>query len=318
MSADASTSWLTRLDYFFLLRPMLFFPGWSTMLAGYYIETRTSWLPVVQSGESMPVPLLLLTGLAMIMGASFVLNQLEDIESDKKNRKLFIIANGLVSKKTAVREVILVTTGGLLIGFYINARVGVLFILFFLLTGLIYNFYPFKLKDKPWGSLIANALMGWLAFAVGWSALYAPDLQLLADSLPYLFFNTSLYLFTLLPDREGDAQSNKKTLAVLKGEKKVINRALVLYFLGLLICAFLNDKQALIFYLLSLPFYGLTLVRKNTESTIRTTKYAILFFALSICLRWPFYFLVMLAGFFMTKLYFKYRFDFDYPNFRGK
>ena len=318
MSADASTSWLTRLDYFFLLRPMLFFPGWSTMLAGYYIETRTSWLPVVQSGESMPVPLLLLTGLAMIMGASFVLNQLEDIESDKKNRKLFIIANGLVSKKTAVREVILVTTGGLLIGFYINARVGVLLILFFILTGLIYNFNPFKLKDKPWGSLIANALMGWLAFAVGWSALYAPDLQLLADSLPYLFFNTSLYLFTLLPDREGDAQSNKKTLAVLKGEKKVINRALVLYFLGLLICAFLNDKQALIFYLLSLPFYGLTLVRKNTESTIRTTKYAILFFALSICLRWPFYFLLMLAGFFMTKMYFKYRFDFDYPNFRGK
>jgi 4-hydroxybenzoate polyprenyltransferase len=318
MRADASTSWLTRLDYFFLLRPMLFFPGWSTMLAGYYIDTRTSWLPVVQTGESMPVPLLLLTGLAMIMGASFILNQLEDIESDKKNRKLFIIANGLVSKKTAVREAALLTTGGLLIGFFINASVGVLFILFLLLTGLVYNFNPFKLKDKPWGSLIANALMGWLAFAVGWSALYAPDLQLLADSLPYLFFNTSLYLFTLLPDREGDAHSNKVTLAVLKGEKKVINRALVLYFLGLLICAFLNDKQALIFYLLSLPFYGLTLIRKNTESTIRTTKYAILFFALSICLRWPLYFLLMLAGFFITRLYFRYRFDFDYPNFRGK
>jgi len=297
---------------------MLFFPGWSTMLAAYYIESRTRWLPFVQSGESLPAPLLLMTGLALIMGASFVLNQLEDIESDKKNRKLFIISNGLVSKKKAVGEVILLTMAGLLIGFLIKSDVGVLLLFFFLLTGLIYNFNPFKLKDKPWGSLIANAMMGWLAFAVGWSARYAPDLQLLADSLPYLFFNTSLYLFTLLPDREGDAHSNKKTLAVLEGEKSVIDKALVLYFLGLLMSFLLYDKQALVFYLLSLPFFVQTLVKKNTESTIRTTKFAILFFALSICLRWPFYFLLMLSGFFITKWYFKNRFNFDYPNFRGK
>ena len=30
MSAEKTNVWLSRLDYIFLLRPMLFFPGWST------------------------------------------------------------------------------------------------------------------------------------------------------------------------------------------------------------------------------------------------------------------------------------------------
>jgi 4-hydroxybenzoate polyprenyltransferase len=318
MNAEVSTNWLSRLDYIFLLRPMLFFPGWSTMLAGYFIESKSEWFPITTGSGDLISIIQLMTGFALIMGSSFVLNQLRDIESDKKNRKLFIIADGIVSVKSAWRLVYLLTAAALLFGFFIGVEIGVLFLIFFTLTGIFYNFGPLALKDKPWGSLFANALMGWLAFAVGWSARHDPGFRLLIDSLPYLFFNTSLYLFTLLPDREGDEHSRKHTLAVLQGSARVINAALVLYFIGLLSGVFFDDKQALVFYLLSLPFYLVTLGRKNTENTIRTTKYAILFFALSVCLRWPLYFPVMAAGFFGTKLYFKYRFDYDYPNFGGK
>jgi len=80
----------------------------------------------------------------------------------------------------------------------------------------------------------------------------------------------------------------------------------------------LVDRQALVFYILSLPLFIKTLIGAKVEDTIRATKYGILFFAVSICLRWPVYFILMILGYFGTKWYFKKRFDFDYPNFSGK
>jgi 4-hydroxybenzoate polyprenyltransferase len=319
MSAKKNNFWLSRLDYLFVLRPILFYPGWSTMLAGYYIHTKSEWFPdFTQDDTGIIRIILLIAGFAMIMGSSFVLNQLKDIESDKKNRKLFFIADGILSVKTAKSEVLLLTILALLIGFSLKIEVGILFVIFFLVTGVFYNFPPARMKDRPWGSLFANALMGWLAFSIGWSARQPVEFQLLIDSLPYFCFNTALYLFTLLPDKEGDDSSRKKTLAVAYGLKKMVNWAFILYAAGLLISMQLGDYQALLFYLLSIPFFIRTVIHAGISDTIRATKYGILFFALSICIRWPIYFLLMIIGFFGSKYYFKKRFAFDYPNFSGK
>jgi len=318
MNANNDHNWQSRLDYFFVLRPMLFFPGWSTMMAGYFIKSKSTWFPAFQFSVNYIHLLLVLVGFAMVMGSSFVLNQLKDIESDKKNKKLFIISNGILSKKAVWYEVIILTVVSWLIAFEISFEVGLLFVLFFIVTGILYNFSPAKMKDRPWGSLLANGLMGWLAFAIGWASNNSVSIQLIIDSLPYLFFNTALYLFTTLPDREGDKISGKKTLAVLFNIKSIIYLAFILYVFGLMISIWVIDRQALVFYLLSLPLFIKTLVGSNVEDTIRATKYGILFFSLSICLRWPVYFLMMVVGFFGTKWYFKNRFNFDYPNFSGK
>ena len=94
--------------------------------------------------------------------------------------------------------------------------------------------------------------------------------------------------------------------------------AFVLYMIGFLVSIWSVDLQALVFYILSLPLFIKSILGKEVEDTIRATKYGILFFAVSICLRWPAYFLMMVIGFFGTKWYFKKRFNFDYPNFSGK
>jgi 4-hydroxybenzoate polyprenyltransferase len=318
MSVDKDNFWSSRLDYFFVLRPMLFFPGWSTMMAGYFIHTKATWFPFFQLQINHFHLLFILLGFALVMGSSFVLNQLKDIESDKKNRKLFIISNGILSSKTIWWEVIILTTLSFLIAFKINVEVGIMVVAFFIITGLFYNFSPAKMKDRPWGSLIANGLMGWLAFSIGWLANNSISIDLLIDSIPYLCFNTALYLFTTLPDREGDKISGKKTLAVLIDIKIIIILVFIFYLLGFLASLWLLDRQALIFYILSLPLFIKTLIGAKVEDTIRATKYGILFFAVSICLRWPAYFIMMILGFFGTKWYFKKRFNFDYPNFSGK
>ncbi len=299
---------------------MLFFPGWSTMLAGYLISYKSKlYNPLVspvQIDYFQVFPLLI--SFAMIMGSTFVLNQIADKKSDKVNRKLFIISDGYITNKSASVEIVILSLAAIYIGFFIHLQVMIFYIFFILLTGYLYNFKPAQLKNRPWGSLFANALMGWLAFAIGWSANQLISIDLIIDSLPYLLFNTALYLFTTLPDINGDESTKKRTLAVIFGPKSVILSAFFLFGIGLMITISLSDYQALIFYILSIPFFILTIKSFEITDTIKATKFAILFFALSICLKIPLYFLIMVAGFFATKLYFRYRFNLNYPNFSGQ
>jgi len=318
MNANKVQSSTSCFDYFFVLRPMLFFPGWSTMMAGYFIQSKSTWFQPFLLPINHLHLISILIGFAMVMGSSFLLNQLKDIDSDQKNKKLFFISDGILSKKAVWWEVIILTIVSFLIAFIIKVELGIFFVLFFIITGLFYNFPPLKMKDRPWGSLLANGLMGWLAFCIGWATNNPISAALIIESLPYLFFNIALYLFTTLPDREGDKNSGKKTLAVLYNIKNIIYMAFILYVLGFLVSMWLTDRQALFFYILTLPLFIRTIIGKNVENTTRTTKFGILFFAISICFRWPVYFFMMLAGFFGTKWYFKKRFNFDYPNFSGK
>jgi 4-hydroxybenzoate polyprenyltransferase len=310
---------ISYLDYFFVLRPMLFYPGWSTMLAGYFIEYNHQWFPFLHNQLDINHCKILfhIIAFAMLMGSTFVLNQLADIKSDQKNEKLFLISNGHLTKESALKEVIILAIISVVMVSFHSLPIASIFILFFLMTGILYNYSPLSMKDRPWGSLLANALMGLMAFAIGWLAGKQFSSQVFLDSLPYLFFNTALYLFTTLPDIEGDRLTNKKTLAVLYGSKIIIMGAMILFVTGFLISLLFSDLQALVFYFLSIPFFIKVALTFKISDSISATKFAIFFFALSICLRWPFYFVLMLLGFYLTKFYFKKRFNLNYPNFSG-
>lgn len=310
----------SSLDYIFVLRPMLFFPGWSTMLAGYLISFKSKvFHPLILPDQIDYLQVfILIISFAMMMGSTFVLNQIADKKSDKVNRKLFIISDGYITNKSATVEIVILSLVGLGIGLLINIQVFVFYLFFMLLTGYFYNFKPVQLKNRPWGSLSANALMGWVAFAIGWAANKLISNELIIDSLPYLFFNTALYLFTTLPDINGDESAKKNTLAVKYGIKSVILSAFFLFGIGLMIALMLNDYQSLTFYILSIPFFIMTITSFEVTNTIKATKFGILFFALSICLKFPVYFLLMVTIFFVTKIYFRYRFNLNYPNFTGQ
>jgi 4-hydroxybenzoate polyprenyltransferase len=319
MNPAPNSEWISWLDYLFVLRPMLFYPGWSTLLAGFFIagsadQSVVNW-PLSNIDQRTIFTLLL--SFAAVMGGSFILNQLEDVESDRQNKKLFIISGGLLKRNYLVVETIILTTLSLCLALTVNFRSTVLIVLFFMVTGILYNFHPLAMKDRPWGSLSANMMMGGLAFTVGWCALRPCSMDIIPDILPYLFFNTALYLFTTLPDIEGDIQANKKTLAVIYGRTGMVRAAFGLYSAGFICALVYTDLLALIFYALSLPFFVNTIFTNRIADTLRATKFGILFFALAICLHWPPYFLLMVTGFYATRFYFRRRFNFNYPNFSG-
>ena len=310
---------INRLDYLFVLRPMLFFPGWATMLAGYFIADKEILYTLYMSPDQIDYLLLLplIIGFALLMGTAFILNQLADVESDQRNEKLYIISNGHISRTNAVREVYILAIIAFLTGLTINWRVTILFIMFFVVTGYLYNFRPFKYKDRPWASLFANMTMGWLAFAIGWAAHLNFSWQLVLDSIPYLLFNTALYLYTTFPDIEGDRLAGKRTLAVHYGHEKLMLVAFMCFCTGIISLFWLQDMQALVFYALSIPLFAKGILMLDIPVAVKTTKFGILFFSLSICLKWPFFFLMMLSGFLLTKWYYKKRFYITYPNFSG-
>lgn len=316
----AVPSIIKSLDYFFVLRPMLFVPGWSTLLAGYLIASKQElyFTPSTFLHLNFLDIIVLLIIFSTAMGASFLLNQLMDIETDLKNKKLFILSENHISKNAAIIETIVLILMSLLFtlkfGIWLQAAV----ILFIIVTGYLYNYKPFVLKDRALGSLIANAAMGWLAFSIGWLAVRNISFQIFFDSLPYLFFNTALYFFTTLPDVPGDRKSNKKTLAVLHGLNAVIVLALISYLSAFASAIILNDYFALIFIICSLPFFIMVAFKKDVNSTIKTTKYAIFFFAIALCVKIPFYFIVLVGIFVFTKWYFLKRFQYNYPNFKGE
>ncbi len=321
MTNNGTNRLLKSLDYFFVLRPMLFFPGWSTLLAGYLITLKSRYFLSLNKSWQLnygEIGLLLFI-FAAAMGASFLLNQLADVQSDLKNKKLFLISEGHIPKQNAIIEVLFLSLLALILSILQGIAIFISILIFIVLTGYLYNFQPFKFKDKPWWSLWANAGMGFLAFAVGWlAAMPEFSWQLVTDALPYLFLNTALYFFTTLPDVEGDRIAGKQTLAVKFGIKQIIWASFILFVLSLFSAVWLNDHLALLIIVPAVPFFLFTIIKPQVSSTILATKFTILFFAVAICLKIPYYFLLMLAGYFATRWYFKARFNYNYPNFKGQ
>ncbi|MBD3223263.1 MAG: hypothetical protein GF313_00925 [Caldithrix sp.] len=313
-------SFLSYLDYFFVLRPMLFFPGWSTMLAGYFIARKENivYLEPYPFPQDLLKAFVLMVAFASAMGAVFLLNQLTDVKSDRGNKKLFIIANGYIKRSDALRQVALLMVIAFMLTVLFNEITVAAMVLFLVITGYLYNYPPTAMKDHPWRSLVANALMGLLAFVIGWTAVNVWHNRIFLDSLPYILLNTALYLLTTLPDRDGDRLAAKNTLAVKFGTKRLIYAAVLLYLLTVLSALWQTDFFILFVVTLSAPFFIHTAVRPKIVTAVRATKFTILMFAIAVCLKFPYYLIVMVGLFFFTRWYFKKRFNYDYPNFKGK
>jgi len=159
--------------------------------------------------------------------------------------------------------------------------------------------------------------MGWLAFAAGWVLVDGFNTNLIISALPYVFFNTSLYFLTTLPDMDGDRSSKKITFPVRFGFKFTIWCSFLFYFLALFLSYLLNDQFCLTILFLLIPAMFRLIIKKNIPSAVLTVKLGIFFFCLIICLKIPVFFILMFSLFFFTRIYYKKRFNFDYPNFKS-
>lgn len=320
------------LDCLFLLRIPLLVPVWTILLLGWITGSGNSRIGGLLTDSSAVSGRLWLAtfGFSLIVASIYVVNQIVDMESDRINRKLFLLPHGFVSVRTAWLLAGLCALGGLSVGkwFFPGTPIPVIF-LCSLFLGAMYNLRPVQMKNSPFGGVFASSLgHGMLTFLVGWCIAGIQD-----DSRTFVFLTTGLlsglsptlanaavYLATTIPDAPGDRLTGKKTFAVVYGEKKTAVASAVL-------CAgaFVSSFGMLHHYwvmaipsAISLVFFLLFAVATKREHAFRAFKWPVFLLTVSVALFAPEYGILILLIFFGSKAYYKWRFNFEYPTLKTK
>ena len=318
-SQHMKKSMLKFFDYFFVLRPTLFFPVWTISMAGYWAQARFGESAGVTNSVYyfFDMTFVITLGLfTLLMGGIFLLNQLEDIETDRLNNKLYLIANGDISVRNARIETILVSAVPFLLAVWKRPDLAIVMAAAFFVMGWLYSSRPFVLKDRPFGGILANALGGYIVFFFGWMVHGSADLNVIVYATPYILGMLAVYFFTTIPDKEGDAATRKITVAVKFSVKTVLIMGVISDALAIVVGLCTKDWVILVPSILILPFFADSAIRKSVDKVLKTNKFAALFLSLVICIRFPFYLLLITGLFFFSKWYYKARFDMNYPSFR--
>jgi 4-hydroxybenzoate polyprenyltransferase len=309
-------------DYLFLHRPMLIIPVWTIALLG----TRAALWPErsvnpfqldrfpfadFTTGDIRLLVMLFLAALAA--GAAFIINQIYDIESDRKNHKLFLLSEGHVSVKEAWALYFLSNAIAIAAGFVLNWQLAILFA-GGALVGLQYSYPKFRVRSDSYKSFRNNMIAhGMLAFLFGWVMVKNFDIAGVLKSIPYMLGVGALYLNTTLLDTKGDKETNKVTYAIEWGKDKTQTIAAVLVASGLITAVMAADYAFAISAAVALPFLVAARAQNSLKLSTLSTKVAILALSLFAVLFFPIYLIFLIVTFASARLYYAKRFSLAYP-----
>ena len=300
----------TILDYLFLTRPMLMPPVWTIALLGF---ARAQQATGAQDWGATLVPIALFS---LLTAGVYVQNQLFDIEGDRTNGKLFLLAEGIITA-TAARRFALTLYLLAVVGAWVSSLWLGSLIFVSALLGIAYNAPPFRWKDRPYLGYLYNAVIyGVMVFLVGWGAVAPINSEALIATIPYFFGVGAIYLNTTLPDIPGDRATGKITFGVAWGFRRTAWTACVLLAIGTAVGALLKDGHFSIPAATALPFFGYMAWKGSVEAVALATKLGVLALAVAAMVVCPPYILLLTLLFFGSKPYYRNRFGMTYPSFR--
>ncbi len=294
-------------DYIFLLRPTLFVPVWTFLLIGYARATGGNI-----TGK-MPVLLCVFILYTLLMGAIYIINQIADRESDRINKKLFLLSEGYIPLKHAYIEILilLITVFILTIPYPPLFK---LFLLFSFIFGILYSVPPFKFKGRPILDLLSNALgYGFLNFSIGWMTIRNFSAQTFLYSLPYIFAVGAVFVNTTIPDIEGDKKSGEITTGVFLGKNNALILSTILIFVSFILSIILEDWMCCIAAICASPLFILALIRKDLKHCFISIRVSAPILVIIIAFLYPWFLVPLLFVFLSQRIYYKKRFGIIYP-----
>ncbi len=307
------------LDFLFLARPTLLLPGWGFFVIGHLhalnlMGDLRPWLGIPK-GEFW-WGLLSATSISAYI---YVLNQIYDRESDRLNRKLFLIADGYIGVREAYVYAVFLLVMSFLFG-YLVGREFLTLLVFGTVIGTLYSLPPFRFKGRPFLDMLSNAF-GYAVLNVAAGYITAsPDLaEALVITPPYFFAVCALYLNTTVPDIPGDRKAGLITTGVLLGERITSLLAAVCVALSAVFSLLpVFNPFMLTVSLLSLPAYLWAFLRGDEFSIKLAYRISGVAFVLTLVLKYPPFALPSVATLLALKLYYKIRFNYDYPSLTGR
>lgn len=302
-------------DYIFILRPLIVIPSWNFLLIGAYLATR--------QGRFTIEIILGLVIYTCVMGGVYILNQIMDIETDRANKKLFLLSAGYVPKTAAYVEMVVLWLAACLLSLQFGG-VFLLFILISILLGVMYSLSPIKLKGKPILDTLANGIgYGMINFAIGWLLLREFDPAMFGRFLPYFLSISAVFVNTTIVDIEGDRKANEITTGVFLGANVAHVVSTIIMAAAIIFAYVQRDYICLIPAAASFPLFVYTSVyilknnRVNRKATIASFRLPGLLFTLITAVLYPIYFLVLLVVLVAMRVYYRQRFGMTYPTLAG-
>lgn len=293
------------LDYIFILRPVLMVPVWTVLLLGHHQGSRYGYLD-----KSLFWLFLFST---LFIGAVYLQNQIHDLETDRKNKKLFFLAEGYISLENARKINLFLYLFSIIPSYFLSITIGVIFTLGFLFS-FFYSAPPFSWKNKTYYGFLANLIShGSLVFIAGFCASSDFSLKVILLSLPYALAVGAVYINTTLPDIEGDRLMGKITWGVKFGVFNTLLFSTFLVFLSIVASLIFLDLPFLFAAILSFPFYILALLTQEIDKCVLASKVSLLFLSLAAGYFYSWYFIILILGYLGTRLYYKQRFKLEYP-----
>ncbi|HUU44374.1 MAG TPA: UbiA family prenyltransferase [Acidobacteriota bacterium] len=296
----------TPLDFLFFARPVLLPPVWTIALLGTIIPGRwriDGWWWLV-----------FFVQLSCLFGAVYTLNQIRDIESDRLNRKLFFLPEGLISLRAAWRYTIALNLAALVLALWFGLASAILTAAVIAL-GIAYSLGRSPWKNRPLLGLLANVLgHGTLVFLLGRVFVGQSVSGSVWPSLPYFLAVGAVYLATTVPDAIGDRLSNKRTVAVCVGGRLTMAIAALFVSGSVALAVAVADRHLLVAAIIVWPFFGLGVWRPRLWAA-RAAQAAVLALSLAAAWAYPAYAVLLFAGFMGTRLFFRWRFGMNYPSF---
>jgi len=297
------------------LRPILLIPAWTMLLVGYARGQGQLSIILVLPKEFW-LAVLIYSGL---MGAVYIVNQIFDVETDRLNKKLFLVAEGYVNKKAIIIEAAALFLAAIVIGFW---KFSVLFGIVIMLSGilgLLYSVPPFKFKAKPFLDMLANGLgYGLLAFAAGWISAGRDNTNIWLFSVPYVLAVSAVYLNTTIPDHNSDQATGNITTGVFMGIKATRWLALTMMLSSLLLSIHFKDYLCLAASGAALPLFVMAVLSANMRWTMLSYQAGSLMLVVLSGILFPVFIPILIATFLALKFYHKWRFGMDYPKFADR
>lgn len=302
-------------DYFFILRPLILIPCWNFLLIGSYLAQGKGGFTV-----EIILGLIIYT---FIMGGVYILNQIMDIETDRINKKLFLLSEGYIPVKYAYIEMVVLW----ILAILLSLKFSVIFLIFIgisLVIGVFYSLPPIKLKGKPILDTVSNGIgYGVINFSIGWLLFRSFEWSMFYRFLPYFLSISAVFINTTIVDIEGDRRAKEFTTAIFLGENIAYIISAIL-MIGAIIVAFaLKDFICLIPAAVSLPLFIYVAVhsfvknRVHRKLTIASFRLPGLLFTLITALLYPLYFLCLIVVLLGMRIYYKKRFGLSYPTLAG-
>ncbi len=286
-----------------LLRPSLFLPLWIFFLLGAYFG----------EGEISLKAVMVFVLYTLLMGGIYILNQIVDRESDRRNEKLFLLSEDYIPLRNAYIEMVTLFVLSISGAFFLGKYVFIAFLISFFL-GITYSIPPFATKGKPFLDIVWNASgYGLLAFIVGWLSAALPSGSMLIRGIPYFFAVSAVFVNTTIPDIEGDREEGKITTGVFLGKKNTLLLGIFFDLLAVVISCLLKDYICLIGAGLALPIFLFAYIKQTKKSILFSFRAIPLILAILVFIITPIIIPLFALVLGVQKYYYKRKFNINYP-----